>query len=100
MDQTDRAGEALRKIRAERGLTLEEAAALCGVSKPMLSQIERGKSVPTITTLWKIATGLKVPLSAFLNQKRLCRRSVPWLHSRCWMNRDRWKPGRCSPSIR
>lgn len=69
MDQTDRAGEALKKIRTERGLTLEEAAALCGVSKPMLSQIERGKSVPTITTLWKIATGLKVPLSAFFESE-------------------------------
>lgn len=65
MEQTDRAAEALKKIRAERGLTLEEAAEACGVSKPMLSQMERGKSVPTITTLWKIATGLKVPLSAF-----------------------------------
>lgn len=32
----------------------------------MLGQIERGKSMPTITTLWKIATGLKVPLSVFL----------------------------------
>lgn len=32
----------------------------------MLGQIERSRSVPTITTLWKIATGLKVPLSTFL----------------------------------
>lgn len=31
----------------------------------MLGQIERGKSSPTINTLWKISTGLKVPISFF-----------------------------------
>lgn len=59
-------GERLRRIRVSRGLTLDDAAAVTGVSKPMLGQIERGQSVPTVTTLWKIATGLKTPLSFFL----------------------------------
>lgn len=63
-------GEQLKKIRTGRALTLEEAAKLTGVSKPMLGQIERGQSMPTITTLWKIATGLKVPLSSFLEEPR------------------------------
>lgn len=61
-------GEKLKTIRATRGLSLDDAAALTGVSKPMLGQIERGQSVPTVTTLWKIATGLKTPLSAFLEE--------------------------------
>lgn len=59
-------GEKLREIRMNRQLSLEEVTRLTGVSKPMLGQIERGQSIPTITTLWKIATGLKVPLSSFL----------------------------------
>ena len=59
-------GERLKHIRASRGMTLDETAALTGVSKPMLGQIERGQSIPTVTTLWKIATGLKTPLSFFL----------------------------------
>lgn len=59
-------GEQLKKIRKQKNLTLEQVSALTSVSKPMLGQIERGRSVPTITTLWKIATGLKVPLSTFL----------------------------------
>lgn len=59
-------GRILQKIRKSRGLSLEELSELTSVSKPMLGQIERGKSVPTITTLWKIATGLKMPLSSFL----------------------------------
>ena len=36
----------------------------------MLGQIERGQSVPTIKTLWKIATGLKTPLSVFLREQQ------------------------------
>ncbi len=35
----------------------------------MLGQIERGQSSPTINTLWKISTGLKIPLSFFCRQQ-------------------------------
>ena len=61
-------GERLKEIRAARQLTLDEAAKLTGVSKPMLGQIERGQSSPTINVLWKISTGLKIPLSFFCKQ--------------------------------
>ena len=61
-------GERLREIRISRQLTLEDTAELTGVSKPMLGQIERGQSVPTINTLWKISTGLRIPLSFFCRQ--------------------------------
>ncbi|WP_297568186.1 helix-turn-helix domain-containing protein [uncultured Faecalibaculum sp.] len=56
-------GVILRQIRTERNLSLEQVAVMTGVSRPMLSQIERGSSTPTVTTLWKLASGLKVPLS-------------------------------------
>ncbi len=36
------------------------------MSKAMLGQIERNESSPTVSTLWKIATGLNVPFSAFI----------------------------------
>ena len=58
----------LRRIRAERQLSLDRLAELTGVSKSMLGQIERGEASPTITTVWKIANGLKVSFSAFLEQ--------------------------------
>ena len=61
-------GERLKEIRNTRHLTLDEAAQLTGVSKPMLGQIERGQSSPTINVLWKISTGLKIPLSFFCKQ--------------------------------
>ena len=62
-------GNRLKYIRAQQNLTLDEVAALTDVSKPMLGQIERGQSTPTITTLSKIATGLKVPMSTFLKEE-------------------------------
>ena len=61
-------GNRLREFRVSRNLSLDELSKLTEVSKPMLGQIERGQSVPTITTLWKIATGLKLPLSLFLEE--------------------------------
>ncbi len=62
-------GERLKEIRSTRQLTLDDAAELTGVSKPMLGQIERGQSSPTINILWKISTGLKIPLSFFCKQE-------------------------------
>lgn len=62
-------GHHLREIREKRGLSLEQAAKQTGVSKPMLGQIERGVSNPTVSTLWKIATGLGVPFSSFIEEK-------------------------------
>lgn len=61
--------ERMKQVRANRQLSLDQAAELTGISKAMLSQIERGQSMPTITTLWKIATGYKVPLTYFMEQE-------------------------------
>lgn len=69
-EPTSMIGERLREIRTDMNISLDDTAKMTGVSKPMLGQIERGQSVPTITTLWKIATGLKVPLSAFLQERK------------------------------
>ncbi len=50
----------LKIIREREKLSLDKLAQLSGVSKTMISQIERGDSSPTITTIWKIANGLKI----------------------------------------
>ena len=57
-------GENLKAIREKRNLNLSDVSELTGISKAMLSKIERGESVPTITTVWKIANGLKITLNA------------------------------------
>ncbi len=56
--------ENLKTLRANRKLSLDKVAELTGVSKTMLSQIERGESNPTIHTVWKIANGLKISFTA------------------------------------
>jgi transcriptional regulator with XRE-family HTH domain len=60
-------GRNLRRIRTRQGLSLERLARVSGVSRAMLGQIENGKSTPTIALLWKIATALNVPFSAFID---------------------------------
>lgn len=59
----------LAKLRKSRGLSLDQVAELTGVSKAMIAQIEKGKSNPTVTTLWKIANGLQVSFSVFMKEE-------------------------------
>lgn len=60
-------GRNLKRLRTRRGHSLERLAKLSGVSRAMLSQIETGKSAPTISLLWKVATALGVPFATLLN---------------------------------
>jgi transcriptional regulator with XRE-family HTH domain len=59
-------GANLRRIRMERGLALEALAQASGVSRAMLSQIELGRSTPTIKLLWKISRALGLPFAALV----------------------------------
>ncbi|TCN24833.1 XRE family transcriptional regulator [Mesobacillus foraminis] len=59
-------GQRLRYYRLQRQFSLDELAGATGVSKPMLGQIERGNSNPTVSVLWKIAAGLQIPFASFL----------------------------------
>ncbi|GGL55206.1 helix-turn-helix domain-containing protein [Sporolactobacillus putidus] len=59
----------LQAVRNQKGLSLDGAASLTGVSKSMLSQIEKGKSSPTVSTLWKIASGLQVSFSSLMKEE-------------------------------
>ena len=54
----------IKRLREENKLSMDELAKLSGVSKSMLAQIERGEGNPTISTLWKISNGMKVPFDA------------------------------------
>lgn len=56
----------LKRIRKEKKMSLDTVAEMTGVSKSMLGQIERGESSPTVSTLWKIATGLHISFTALL----------------------------------
>jgi transcriptional regulator with XRE-family HTH domain len=66
-DLTSVVGTNLRRLRLERGLSLEALAKQSGVSRAMLGQIELGQSAPTINVLWRVARGLGTTFSALIS---------------------------------
>jgi transcriptional regulator with XRE-family HTH domain len=62
----ERLGARMKDLRRERGLTLEELAEHSGVSRAMISKVERGEKNPTLVVAAKVAEGLGVTLSELL----------------------------------
>jgi transcriptional regulator with XRE-family HTH domain len=60
--------ENLKRLREERRLSLDHMAKLTGVSKSMLGQIERGDVNPTVSTVWKIANGLRISFTQLMSR--------------------------------
>jgi len=59
-------GARVKALRESAGLSLRDLAARSGVSAPMLSQVERGETSPTLTVASRIAAGLDLRLSQLL----------------------------------
>ncbi len=59
-------GMRVKALRDATGLSLRDLAARSGVSAPMLSQVERGETSPTLTVASRIAAGLDLRLSQLL----------------------------------
>ena len=65
-DIHDRLAASLRGARKARGLSLDAVAKLSGVSRSMVSQIERAESSPTVATLWNLTQALQVDFAGLL----------------------------------
>jgi transcriptional regulator with XRE-family HTH domain len=59
-------GQRVKALRESMGLSLRDLAERSGVSAPMLSQVERGGTSPTLVVAQKIAMGLELSLSQLL----------------------------------
>ena len=59
-------GQRVRSLREDQGISLRELAQRSSVSAPMLSQVERGTTSPTLAVAEKIADGLGLTLSQLL----------------------------------
>jgi len=75
-DHTDDAesrdlGHKVRTLRSERRMSIADLATKAGVSAGIISQIERGKSNPSMKTLQRIRAALGVSLWAFLEQPKV-----------------------------
>jgi transcriptional regulator with XRE-family HTH domain len=66
-DVNQRIADRVRDLRAGQGLSLEALAARSGVSRSMISLIERGESSPTAVVLEKLATGLGVTMASLFD---------------------------------
>src|SRR4051794_41540250 len=66
LEQPPPIGPRIRALRDAMGLSLRDLADRCGVSAPMLSQVERGETSPTLAVASRIAAGLELSLSQLL----------------------------------
>jgi transcriptional regulator with XRE-family HTH domain len=66
-DLNERIAERVRELRAGQGLSLDSLATKSGVSRSMISLIERGESSPTAVVLEKLAAGLGVMLASLFD---------------------------------
>ena len=66
-DLNQRIAERVRELRAAQGLSLDALASKSGVSRSMISLIERGETSPTAVVLEKLAGGLGVMLAALFD---------------------------------
>jgi transcriptional regulator with XRE-family HTH domain len=67
LNLTQRIAGRVRELRAAQGLSLDALAGQTGVSRSMLSLIERGESSPTAIVLEKLAAGLGVTLASLFD---------------------------------
>ena len=59
----------LRELREARGISMRALATRSGLSANALSMIERGKTSPSVSTLYKLADALGVSITAFFGQE-------------------------------
>ncbi|WP_160011008.1 helix-turn-helix domain-containing protein [Rhizobium sp. 18055] len=62
-------GIRIRKLRISRNLTLDHLASASGVSRAMISRIERGEASPTASLLARVCAALGLSLSAFFAEE-------------------------------
>src|ERR1700758_5630684 len=65
-----RVGEHIQRLRNERKMTLDDLSRAAGVSKSMLSEIERDRANPTIAVAWRLTNALGVSLDSLFAQQK------------------------------
>jgi transcriptional regulator with XRE-family HTH domain len=76
MPSVEEVGKRLKDVRRQKDMTLKEVAEASGMSPTHISEIERGKTSPTVGALRKIATALGKDTAYFVEDKPLPRVSV------------------------
>ncbi len=69
-NEPPRVGDTLATLRQAQSLSLDELSRKAGVSKSMLSQIERAQANPTVAVVWRLANALGVSMGDLLGNPR------------------------------
>lgn len=78
MDQVNRnISINLKKMRVAKNLSLDVVSEQTGVSKSMLAKIERGEANPSIGSLVKISSGLRIELNQLIEPPREAVQQIP-----------------------
>src|ERR1041385_2463571 len=92
----DNLGSRLKGIRLKAGLTLRQLARKANVSPSFVSQIENGKSQPSVATLYTFAQLLNVSIDELFDQRGAeAERPAPidgWAHNGSKHPADAWQP--------
>ncbi len=88
-------GPHIQQLRKRRDLTLEALAKISGVSKSMLSQIERGQANPTIGTVWALAEALAIDVSELIGVRKMERQIRVDIAQPSYVPEIRSEDGRC-----
>ena len=62
-------GVRLRELRQERDMSMRALARESGLSANALSMIERGRTSPSVSTLYKLADAMRIPITAFFREE-------------------------------
>jgi transcriptional regulator with XRE-family HTH domain len=62
-------GTRLRQLREDRNMSMRSLATASGLSANALSMIERGKTSPSVSTLYKLADAMGVPITTFFGEQ-------------------------------
>lgn len=73
-------GGRLRQLREERKLSMRTLATASGLSANALSMIERGKTSPSVSTLYKLADAMGIPITAFFSETNV-RKNVIYIRA-------------------
>ena len=61
-------GEKIRSLRHKQKISIEQLSAMSGLSKGLISQIERDITGPSVASLWKISKALNVTMNYFFDE--------------------------------
>ena len=61
-------GDKIRSLRLKQKISIEQLSAMSGLSKGLISQIERDITGPSVASLWKISKALNVTMNYFFDE--------------------------------